>query len=236
MNSRQYLEETAILDFSNAEITQLIKDRDWAWLNDYEKIGAIYTFVKDEIHFGYNKSDDIPASSVLNDGYGQCNTKSTLFMALLRATNIPCRFHGFTINNALQLGAIPSYIFRLAPRYIIHSWVEVFYQERWVSLEGFIIDAQMLTAVQTKFKNIKGEFCGYGIATKNLLAPPVDWEGQDTYIQKEGIHDDFGVYDNPDQFYFEHGKNLSGIKKILFSLFLRHVINLNLKLLKFRYL
>ena len=38
---------------------------------------------------------------VLADGYGQCNTKGTLFMALLRACNIPCRVHGFTIDKKI---------------------------------------------------------------------------------------------------------------------------------------
>lgn len=42
--------------------------------------------VRDDIVFGYNIDDEIPASKVLADGYGQCNTKGTLFMALLRAS------------------------------------------------------------------------------------------------------------------------------------------------------
>ncbi len=38
----------------------------------------------------------------MKDGYGQCNTKGTLFMALFRSVDIPCRFHGFTIDKKLQ--------------------------------------------------------------------------------------------------------------------------------------
>lgn len=60
--------------------------------------GAIYDFVRNDIAFGYNSSDDIKASAVLADGYGQCNTKGTLLMALLRKAGIPCRLHGFTIH------------------------------------------------------------------------------------------------------------------------------------------
>ena len=37
-------------------------------------------------------------------------------------------------------------------------------------------------------------------------SPDTDWRAsQDTYIQKEGIHDDFGLYDSPDEFYLEKG-------------------------------
>mgnify|MGYP002241704325 CR=1 FL=1 len=48
-----------------------------------------------------NVDDSIPASKVLKDGYGQCNTKGTLFMALLRACGVPCRIHGFTIDKKI---------------------------------------------------------------------------------------------------------------------------------------
>ncbi|MEE9438693.1 MAG: transglutaminase domain-containing protein, partial [Saprospiraceae bacterium] len=91
-----------------------------------------------EIRFGYNKSDNIPASKVLSDGYGQCNTKSTLLMALLRAVGIPNRIHGFTIDKALQKGAITGIWYKLAPKNILHSWVEVLINDKWYFLEGVI--------------------------------------------------------------------------------------------------
>lgn len=94
----KYLKETKLLDYNNENIQNLIKSRNWKSLDDYQKIEKIYNFVRDEIDFGYNVRDDIPASKILLEGFGQCNTKGILFMALLRAINIPCRIHGFTIN------------------------------------------------------------------------------------------------------------------------------------------
>ncbi len=230
--SKIYTSSTEILDYEDLSIQHLIKSRAWMKLNEYEKIGAAYQYVRDEVKFGYNISDDIPASQVLSDGYGQCNTKGNLLMALLRGLSISCRFHGFTINQKLQKGAIPSYIFWLAPKYIIHSWVEVFYEGRWINLEGFILDQPYLSAIQAKFPSEKGSFCGYGVATKSLSNPEVDWQGKDTYIQKEGIHDDYGVYDSPDDFYSEVGTNLSGVKKWLYERLIRHVINWNVSRLR----
>ena len=98
-----YLKETGLLDFSSPSVKTLVKERGWKTLAEAEKVKAIYDFVKNEILFGYNSGDDIKASRVLKDGYGQCNTKGTLFMALLRACDIPCRVHGFTIDKKLQL-------------------------------------------------------------------------------------------------------------------------------------
>ena len=81
----RYLEETPMLNLSDASIKCLVECRGWKRLNEFERVKAIYNFVRDEIMFGYNTDDNIPASKVLADGYGQCNTKGTLFMALLRA-------------------------------------------------------------------------------------------------------------------------------------------------------
>jgi hypothetical protein len=231
-----YLTSTPIINFDHAKIEYLLMNRGWNKLNDFDKIGAAYQYVKDEILFGYNRSDDISASEVLSDGYGQCNTKGNLLMALLRGLGIECRFHGFTIKQTLQKGAIPTYVFFLAPRYIIHSWVEVKYDNSWVNLEGFILDNKYLTSIQQKFKQVKNEFCGYGIATKCLSSPNTDWQGSDTYIQKEGIHDDFGTYDSPDEFYLEKGTNLSGIKRWLYQRVIRHIINWNVSKLRNKFL
>lgn len=219
---------TAMLDFGHSSIQRLIEQRNWRTLNTYEAIGQIYLFVRDEIKFGYNEDDRLPASRVLQDGYGQCNTKGTLLMALLRAVGVPTRCHGFTIYNELQRGAIPNYLFVLAPERIIHSWVEVCYDGQWKNLEGYILDSGYLKQVQARFASECDDFSGYAIATKCLKQPQVDWVGKDTYIQSEGIAEDLGVYHQPDEFYQARGSNLTGIKKWLFKHMLRHLMNVNL--------
>jgi transglutaminase-like putative cysteine protease len=220
------LAATPLLDVHHPDIEALVARRGWRTLNAYDRIGAVYDFVRNEIGFGYNEGDELPASSVLADGIGQCNTKSTLLMALLRAVGIPCRFHGFTIDKPLQKGAITGLAYWLAPQRIIHSWVEVSLEGRWIALEGFILDAPYLASLQRRFPQAR-QFCGYGAATPDLSAPGVEWRGQDTYIQKEGIADDFGVFDSPDAFYARHGSNLSGLKRWLFERVIRHAMNRN---------
>lgn len=218
------LQPTTLLDFAHPAIEGLVVQRGWRQLQIFERIGAVYDFVRNEIAFGYNASDELPASAVLADGIGQCNTKGTLLMALLRAVGIPCRLHGFTIDKPLQKGAITGIAYMLAPQRIIHSWVEVAFEERWVNLEGFILDARYLASLQRRFPG-RQRFCGYGAATPDLSAPRVEWQGQDTYIQKDGISDDFGVFDSPDAFYARHGSNLSGLKRWLYSHVIRHRMN-----------
>lgn len=220
-----HLAETKLLDFTAPAIADLIARRGWQDLDEFDRIGAAYDFVRNEIAFGYNRSDDIPASEVLADGYGQCNTKGTLLMALLRQLGMPCRLHGFTIHKQLQRGVVPELVYGIAPDNILHSWVEIFYRNSWINLEGFILDRQFLVAIQQRFGGEVEEFCGYGIGTSCLSDPPVEWRGTDTYIQKTGINADFGLFDGPDAFYAEHSQNIVGLRALLYRYVIRHFMN-----------
>jgi hypothetical protein len=198
---------TPLLDIHHPALSRLILQRAWQNLPQFERVGAVYRFVA--------------------DGIGQCNTKSTLLMALLRAVGLPCRFHGFTIDKALQRGAITGLAYLLTPRNIIHSWVEVWFEDRWINLEGFILDKPYLSALQTRFAETQGPFCGYGVATPDLQNPNVDWRGTDTYIQRDGITHDFGTFDTPDAFYALYGTNLKGPKRWIYQKAIRHAMNRN---------
>jgi hypothetical protein len=225
----RYLQETEMLNFSDKTIRELVRNREWNQLDEFEKIKQVYDFVRDEIAFGYNKSDSICASKVLSDGYGQCNTKGTLFMALLRCVGVSCRVHGFTIDKKLQKGAMTGIVYRSAPQNVFHSWVEIFYQGIWYELEAFIIDSVYLSKLQMMNADCVGAFCGYGVAVKDFQNPVIDWNGNSTYIQSEGINQDFGVYDSPDDLLKEHHQELSVLKEFLYRNFGRHLMNRNVR-------
>lgn len=225
----RYLEATRMLDYENENIQRLIQEKGWKELSEFECIKSIYNFIRDDILFGYNIDDDIPASKVLSDGYGQCNTKGTLFMALLRACNIPCRVHGFTIDKELQKGAMTGIVYRNAPQNVFHSWVEVCLEETWYELEAFIIDKSYLDKLQQINSDCVGAFCGYGVAVKDFKNPPIEFDRNNTYIQSEGINQDFGVYDNPDELLLEHHQEISFIKKLAYRYLGRHLMNINVR-------
>ncbi len=198
--SDPFIAATSMLNFNHPSIERLVEDRRWRSLPTHDRIGAVYDFVRNEIAFGYNRADDISAAEVLADGFGQCNTKGTLLMALLRSVGVRCRLHGFTIHKELQRGVVPELVYPIAPEEIIHSWVEVETETGWPNLEGFILDAEFLSALQSTFTD-SPSLCGYGAGTDCLQAPPVEWTGGDTYIQETGIVQDFGTFDAPDDFY-----------------------------------
>lgn len=224
-----YIQETDMLDYSDIHIQRLIQDKDWLKLSDFDRIKAIYNYVRDEILFGYNIDDSIPASKVLADGYGQCNTKGTLFMALLRACNIPCRVHGFTIDKRLQKGAMTGLVYRSAPKNVLHSWLEIFFEDIWYELEAFILDNSYFFKLQQAHSDCVGAFCGYGVAVKDFQHPVIDFDRNNTYIQSEGINQDFGIYDCPDDFLKEHRQEMSVIKAFAYRNLGRHLMNRNVK-------
>ena len=199
----------------------------------YSHRGELMQFIPKEV----NLLPEIPAyaqierpmKDVLKDGYGQCNTKGTLFMALLRAVGIPCRVHGFTIDKRLQKGAMTGIVYWNAPRNIFHSWVEVLNDGKWYELEGFILDAQYLTKLQKLHSDCTGAFCGYGVAVADFQHPSINWNGNNTYIQSEGINQDFGIYSSPDELLKEHRQEMSAIKAFLYRNLGRHLMNRNVK-------
>lgn len=223
------VQSTPILNFHSSNIAELIHAKGWKNLSEKDRIQAIYTFVRDEIKFGYNEDDALSASAILNDGYGQCNTKSTLLMALLRAVDIPCRLHGFTIHKALQKGAISGIWYTLSPDSILHTWVEIKYNGEWNHLEGVILDREYLTQLQKCFGKESGDFCGYGAFTEDLSNPAIDWNENNTYIQAKGINADFGLFNSPDEFYAQHRQDLNPLRKWIFRKFARQSMNANVE-------
>jgi len=222
----QMLRTTRLLDWQSPDIQRLISTRGWRDPCEFERIGPIYRFVRDEIVFGYNERDDLPASRILEDGYGQCNTKTILLMALLRAAGVPCRLHGATIHKKLQQGVVSGLFYRLAPDSILHTWAEVPIKEGWAALEGVILDKPYLDGLRQFVPTESGCMLGYAVGTDNWSAPAIEWEGRDTAIQQTGVNHDFGIFDDPDAFYASHGGNLSGIRSWLFRYLVRHIMNL----------
>jgi predicted nucleic acid-binding Zn ribbon protein len=229
------LKETALLNYNAPQIQGLIERRGWRELSDQGRILAIYNYVRDEVAFGYNVSDNIKATDIINDGYGQCNTKGTLLMALLRAVGVPCRIHGFYVDKSVQKGAVTGFYYWQSPREILHSWVEIFHNDKWFNLEGFILDSEYLGKLQTKFKDCIGSFCGYGVAVGDFKNPPIDWNECDTYIQKDSIIKDLDIYDSPDELFSAHHQKFNRFKDFMFRNVVRHAMNRNINRIRNRH-
>lgn len=232
---KQYISETKMLNFNDKSLQELIQTRKWLNLDMYNRIKAIYEFVQNEILFGYNKSDTLSASQVLNDGYGQCNTKATLLIALLRACNVPSRIHGFEVSKDFQKGATNSLISILAPDTILHTWAEVYYNDEWLALEGVITDKKYFDSVKKTYINIENKFEYYAIATNDFKNISIDWNGNSTYVQSTAIVKDLGTYPSPDIFFEEYSQHWSKLKDLMYVIIARKIMNYNVSKMRNKY-
>lgn len=220
-----------MLDHGSPVTTTLIDRRKWRQRPAHVRIGAAHEFVGYEIRLSHNSPDERTASRALGDRYGRCNTKTTLLMALLRAPDIPCRFHGFPTHKRLERGVVPKLVYSIIPDNILHSWVELLHRGRWVSLEEFILDEPIFYSHQKAFPG-RNSLCAIGTGKDCLQMPDVQWTGKDTYIQKTGVNPDFGTFDTPDEYYHEY-KQLTGPCSFLFRHVIRHWMNRHVECMRF---
>ena len=200
-----YLEPSQLLDYTHPDIQQLITSKGWdTSKTKTDLIGEVYSFVRDEIAYGYTRSFSLTASQILAKGYGNCITKSTLLMALLRAVGVPCRFHAMTISKVIFRGLLPKLSYKMAIKHPHHAWVEVQYNNKWLAMEGHIVDRPYLLKLQAKFPDYMGSFYGYGMAVLNFKKPDNRWSENSTYVQNQAIEEDLGIFDTPDDFFSKY--------------------------------
>lgn len=203
MEMERYFKATQLLDYEDPLLLRLLEDRGWCALSEYNRIGAIYDFVRNEIVLDYNESDALPASKVLRDGYGPCNSKRILMMALLRKCGIPSRLHGFTAHKQLHKGVITGLVYWLAPRKIIHSWIEVFHQDE-MSAVSFVV-----TPSTPHTLNLRT--CP-GVASILIFRRTLPFKTSVFSIRLMTL-------------FLQHGENLSGLKALLYRHVFRKHIN-----------
>ncbi|RNA20429.1 transglutaminase, partial [Brachionus plicatilis] len=92
LDTKKYLKTTHYIDHESKSIKDKVNEIIKDCSSDKEKAILIHDFVRDSILFGFNRPFyDMTASQVLEAKVGFCNNKSTLFVAMLRAANIPSR-------------------------------------------------------------------------------------------------------------------------------------------------
>jgi len=227
-----YLESTPLLDFDSASIIALFEERKWREQPLSARIEAIYTMVRDEVAYGYTQHFEIPASEVLALGMGNCLTKTTLLMALLRHAGVPCRLEAAMVGRVLHRGLLKGVILHLSPSTLFHSWVRIYYHKKWIVLGGHIVDQPYVKKLQARYPDYMGSFYGYGIATLNFRNPPIVWDGEETAIQAKAIREELGIYSSPDSFFSAHPEAERRTRTLAYRLVLRPCLNRSIRRLR----
>ncbi len=165
------------------------------------KLERIFEYVRDEILFAFPEDGDfVKASDTIRLGMGQCNTKSTLFLALCQAAGIPARVHYSSISRDIQKGFFTGPAFWLMPKEISHSWIEVEVDGEWRRIDTFINDRPLFEAAVAELDR-RGWQVGFSLAS-NQDAPSCNLSLDEEEFQQMGaVADDHGVWEEPADYF-----------------------------------
>lgn len=185
-------QHTRLADFDNPVVQETAHRITGDNTDPCEKLGRIFDYVRDQILFGFPADGDfVAASQTIRQGYGQCNTKATLFLALCKAVGLSARIHFSLISKNIQKGFFTGLGFWLMPREISHSWIEVEIDGDWQQIDGFINDARLHEAAERVLRQ-RGWTVGYSLALE---------DGKQRFEQMAAVTQDHGVWDEPAEYY-----------------------------------
>lgn len=163
-----------------------------------QKAVFIHDFVK-SLPFGCVAAfDHAPAAAVLRAGRGDCHTKGTLFVALLRAVGVPARLRFVTLSSAFLKGIID-----IPQGDITHAVGEVHLLGRWVQTDTYVTDEAFELRALIRLKE-RGSKLGLGV---HVNADRY-WNGHKTAHAQYSDQDpaslpvrNLGVAHDPEHFY-----------------------------------
>lgn len=165
---------------------------------DTQKVVAIHEFIK-AMPFGCVAGfDDVTAGGVLRNGYGDCHTKGTLFVALLRCVGLPARLRFVTLSSEFLYGIIAP-----PDNVVIHAIGEVHLDGRWVQTDTYVADTELENSAE-KLLLDQGRKLGYGIHLDGARQWDAfnDAHGQSVVSDQASMPvRDWGVAHDPEQFY-----------------------------------
>ena len=161
-----------------------------------QKIEDLFQFVRDDIKFGFPpKWDIVRASEVLDYGLGYCNTKATLFLALLKAADISARIHCGLIDIEIMNGIFPSRLYSSMPSAGPHSWIEIEIDRSWKAIDSYINDVQFYRHA-LELLHESGRDTGYSISLAKGESSCEFNFGEKGYVHMGAVIEDHGVWED----------------------------------------
>lgn len=166
-----------------------------------EKIASMFYYVRDDIKFQFpDEGDLVEASLTIKHGYGQCNNKTILFLALCKALDIEARIHFSLIDKEIQRGLFKGLFYWILPQKLSHCWLEVKRNDNWFKIDSYINDMEYYIAAKKQLEK-EGWDTGYSVASsKNESSAELDLD-KEQFVQMDAVTDDHGVYEEPMDYY-----------------------------------
>ncbi len=195
---RRWLFNTPLLQFDHPKIRLLAKRLTQLKGGQREKALACFAHVR-SLPFGcIADSTGTSALAVLRHGKGDCHSKSTLLVALLRALGIPARMRFVTLKADFLYGIIDT-----GGQPLEHAYVEVLLDGAWQAVDSHVVDVRLAVAAKSRLA-MEGRSLGYGMHVFGATT----WDGYNNSFGQFHANDpaslplhDWGVFDDPYQFY-----------------------------------
>lgn len=190
-----------------------------------KKLEKLFYYVRDDIKFAFPKDGDlVKASETIQSGRGQCNTKSTLFLALCKSMGIPARIHFSLIKKEIQQGLFTGIAYHLMPDLISHSWIEVKIEGKWRRLDSYINDEDFYLAAKSELKK-NGWDTGFSVACSSGESSSGFHIDEEKFVQMDAVVLDHGVWDEPMDYYTtdKYNNRPSLIKLILYRILINGI-------------
>ncbi len=191
----KYIRATSIIDSDHSFIRKKANTITKDCSSMFQAVKAIHSFVGSmSIGFDYEL---LPASKILVLDRGQCNTKTTLFMALARAVKIPVRVHAWRVYKEVHKNNFPKIIYALTPKTTLFTYPEVYYNGKW----------RLLSEILTRKERPDYKKCPFD-----------DGNNRRHPLKKEWIADDLGSFTHQDIVFNKFGTNTTGWRKVAFPI------------------
>ena len=195
---RRWLVNTPILQHDHPKIRLLGKRLGQLKATPAEQAIACFTHIRSMPFACLSDSTSLSAVGVLRAGRGDCHSKSTLMVSLLRSLGIPARMRFVTMKADFLHG-----IADFGGEPIEHAYTEVLLGEEWIALDSYVVDPRLAVAAKTRLK-IEGRRLGYGMHRDGTI----HWDGRNSAFGQFTVEDpasmplhDWGAFDDPYQFY-----------------------------------
>lgn len=197
-----FLQPTGYVDTDHPAVIKVAGQVTQGIADPRDKAVALFWFVR-AIPFGFATGFwDNKASDVLRVGHGYCNTKSTLFVALLRAAGIPARQQFVEIDAAVLHGILDP-----GTAMVDHSYVEVLLGDEWIATDAYIVDPPLFAAAKQRLASER-RLLGYSAHATGSN----DWDGASPSFSQYNMLDErpigakvWGVYADVGDFYARVG-------------------------------
>jgi len=191
-----------LADFDHPLVQELARRLTAGETTTRAKLARLFSFVRDDIRFQFPHAGDlVTASDVIRTGQGQCNTKSTLLLALCKAVGIPARIHYSLISKEIQHGFFTGVAYWLMPPQLSHSWVEVLIEGRWRKVDAYINDLPLQRGAVSELRK-RGWRTGFSVALPDVGEPATDLDiDAERFVQMGAVTEDHGTYDDPADYY-----------------------------------